>query len=196
MLLPIVAKRTPAGLFAEDETGVDGEEKVRGELRYTADIKRPDMLWAAYTTSPFAHAKIVRIDTSEAKALPGVRAVLTAADIGHRLWGRNLFDWPVLAWDRVRLIGDRVAAIAAETREAAEEAARLVDVEYEQLPALLSTAAALAADAPVLHPDRARKCGVRRGRRAPDRTPDHIRTGIPAASERRERSALLINRIT
>jgi len=142
------------GPFSNAEIRVEGRDKVTGRLQYTADIQRPNVLWAAYATSPHAHAKILRIDTTAAKAVGGVRAVLTAADIGHRLWGRNLFDWPVLAWDRVRLIGDRVAAVAAETREAAEEAARLVEVEYEELPAVLDPHAALAPDAPVIHPDR------------------------------------------
>jgi CO/xanthine dehydrogenase Mo-binding subunit len=153
--LTTVVERTATGAFSDDEIRVDGRDKSSGRLQYTADIKRPNMLWAAYAKSPYAHAKIVRVDTAAAKAVPGVRAVLTAADIGHRLWGRNLYDWPVLAWDRVRLIGDRVAAVAAETREAAEEAARLVEVEYEELPAVLDPVAALAAGAPVLHPDRA-----------------------------------------
>jgi len=142
------------GRFSNDEIRIDGRDKVSGHLQYTADIKRPNMLWAAYATSPYAHAKIVRIDSTAAKAVPGVRAVLTAADIGQRMWGRNLFDWPVLAWDRVRLIGDRIAAVAAETREAAEEAARLVEVEFEELPAVLDPLAALAPGAPLIHPDR------------------------------------------
>jgi CO/xanthine dehydrogenase Mo-binding subunit len=113
------------------------------------------MLWAAFTTSPFAHARIVHIDTSAAKAVPGVKAVLTAADLppGKRS-GRMLYDWPVLAYDKVVFIGDRVAAIAAETREAAQAAALLVEVEYEELPAVLDVPAALAPDAPVIHPER------------------------------------------
>jgi CO/xanthine dehydrogenase Mo-binding subunit len=146
--------RPQSGLFSDNEIRVEGRDKVSGRLEYTADIKRPNILWAAFTTSPHAHAKILRIDTSAAKNVPGVRAVLTAGDIGHRLWGRNMYDWPVLAWDTVRLIGDRVAAIAAETREAAEEAARLVDVEYEELSAVLDPEAALAPGAPIIHPDR------------------------------------------
>jgi CO/xanthine dehydrogenase Mo-binding subunit len=80
--------------------------------------------------------------------------VLTAADVGRRRYGRQLHDMPVLAFDRVLLIGDRVAAVAAETREAAEEAARRVVVDYEELEPLLDPARALADDAPVLHPDR------------------------------------------
>jgi CO/xanthine dehydrogenase Mo-binding subunit len=143
------------GRFSSGEIRVEGRDKVTGRLQYTADIQRPNALWAAYTTSPHPHAKIRRIDTTAAKAVPGVRAVLTAADIGHRLWGRNLYDWPVLAWDRVRLIGDRVAAVAAESRDAAEEAAGLVEVEYEELPAVVDPEDALAPGAPLIHPDRA-----------------------------------------
>ena len=143
-----------AGPFGRAETRVDGRDKVTGRLQYTADMRRPQTLWAAFATSPFAHARIVAIDTAAALAVPGVRAVLTADDIGRRRFGRQLHDWPVLAFDRVLMIGDRVAAVAAETREAAEEAARLVDVTYEELAPLLDPAAALEPGAPVLHPDR------------------------------------------
>ena len=143
-----------ADLLASAETRVDGRDKVTGRLQYTADIKRPRMLWAAFTTSPYAHARIVDVDTRAAREVEGVRAVLTAGDVGRRRFGRQLHDWPVLAFDRVLMIGDRVAAVAAETREAAEEAARRVAVEYEELEPLLDPAAALVADAPVLHPDR------------------------------------------
>jgi CO/xanthine dehydrogenase Mo-binding subunit len=143
-----------AELLGRDETRIDGREKVTGRLRYTADVRRPQTLWAAFATSPFAHARIVAIDTAAARAVPGVRAVLTGDDVGRRRFGRQLHDWPVLAFERVLMIGDRVAAIAAETREAAEEAARLVDVTYDELTPLLDPAAALDDEAPVLHPDR------------------------------------------
>ncbi len=141
-------------VLSADEVRVEGRDKVSGKQQYTADIRRPDMLWAAFTTSPLAHARILRIDTTEAKLVPGVKAVITSADIGPGVRsGRMLYDLPVLAYDSVLYIGDRVAAVAAETKEAAEEAARLVEVEYEELPPLLDPAAALAPDAPVLHPD-------------------------------------------
>jgi CO/xanthine dehydrogenase Mo-binding subunit len=99
------------------------------------------------------HARITSIDTSAARALPGVVAVLTGADIGHVRYGRQLRDLPVLAPDVVRFIGQRVAAVAAETREAAEEAVRLIEVDYDDLPAVFEPRAALEPDAPVLHPD-------------------------------------------
>ena len=143
-----------SALLAKPETRIDGREKVMGRLRYTADLTRPGTLWAAFTTSPYAHARIVAIDTRAALGVPGVRAVLTADDVGRRRFGRQLHDWPVLAFDRVLLVGDRVAAVAADSREAAEEAARRVAVTYDELEPLLDPAAALTAGAPVLHPER------------------------------------------
>lgn len=149
------APRTES-LIDRDEIRIDGRTKVNGQEKYTADFRPAALLWAAFTISPYAHAKILRIDTSAAQAVPGVRAVLTSADIGPgKRHGRMLFDMPVLAYDRVLMIGDRVAAVAAETREAAEEAARLVRVEYEELPAILDPFAAIDIGAPVLHPEAA-----------------------------------------
>jgi CO/xanthine dehydrogenase Mo-binding subunit len=120
---------------------------------YTADVTRPDMLWAAFVKSPHPHARVRSIDTGEARNVPGVRAVITGKDIGPKFFGRRLADWPVLAFEKVRFIGDRVAAVAAETLEAAEEAARRIEVEYEELPAVFDPLAALAPGAPVLHDD-------------------------------------------
>jgi CO/xanthine dehydrogenase Mo-binding subunit len=147
-----VAER-PGAVFAEPEYRVEGRAKVTGAARYAADVAVPGMLHAAFVTSPFAHARIVSIDTRKARALPGVCAVLTGADTKPRRFGRRLQDWPVLSWDRVLFIGDRVAAIAADTRAVAEDAASLVEVEYEELPAILDVDAAVADGAPVLHPD-------------------------------------------
>src|SRR5580692_11436814 len=144
---------TAQGIFATNETRVDGHRKVSGREKYTADIHRPNMLHAACVASPFAYARIKRIDVSAAKAYPGVRAVLTAEDIGHRRFGRNLYDWPVLAWDVVSYIGDRVVAIAADTRNAAEQAAKLVEVEYDELEPMLTAASAIAPTAPAIHPE-------------------------------------------
>src|SRR5947209_3926719 len=124
----------PQALFAEPEYRVEGPLKVTGAALYTADVSQPGMLWLAYTRSPHPHARIISIDTSAARELPGVHAVLTGDDIGDVRLGRRLLDWPALARGRVRLIGDRVAAVAAESREIAEDAARLIHVEYEDLP--------------------------------------------------------------
>jgi CO/xanthine dehydrogenase Mo-binding subunit len=150
-----VTTRGKNAVLETNEIRIEGRDKVSGKTQYTADIRKPNMLWAAFATSPYAYAKVISIDTTAAKALPGVRAVLTAADIGKRYVGRNIMDWPVFAYDVVRLIGDRVAGVAADTREIAEEAVRLIEVEYEELTPLLDPFEALAPDAPVLHPERA-----------------------------------------
>ena len=142
-------------LFSEPEYRVEGPLKVTGAARYTADVTLPGMLWLAYARSPRPHARIVAIDTSAARKVPGVHAVLTGDDIGTARIGRRLLDWPVLATELVRMVGDRVAAVAAETREAAEEAARSIDVEYEDLPGVFDVRDALKDDAPLLHPDSA-----------------------------------------
>src|SRR5581483_4393929 len=93
------------------------------------------------------------VDVTAARAVPGVRAVLTAEDIGRRRYGRLVADWPVLAHDRVRYVGERVVAVAADTRDAAEEAVKRVQVVYEELPAVFDPEDALREDAPILHPD-------------------------------------------
>ena len=139
-------------LLEQPEYRVEGPLKVTGSARYTADVQMPGMLWLAYARSDRPHARILSVDVSAARQVPGVHAVLIGDDIGDVRLGRRLLDWPALARDRVRIIGDRIAAVAAETREAAEEAARLVRVAYEDLP-LVTLENALAADAPILHPD-------------------------------------------
>jgi carbon-monoxide dehydrogenase large subunit len=143
-------------LLTGNETRVEGREKVSGQALYTADLRRPGMLWAAFVTAPHAHAKIVRVDTAAARAMPGVRSVITGHDIGEVLFGSVLADCPVMAVDRVRLIGEYVAAIAADTREQAEAAAAAVDVVYEVLEPILDTEAAIADGAPLVHEDDAR----------------------------------------
>jgi len=137
------------------ERRIEGREKVTGAAEYAADVTRPGMLHAVFVGSPYPHALVKRVDTAGALAVRGVRAVLTGADVRPARFGRRLQDWPVLAWERVRFIGDRVAAVAADTLAAAEEAARLVDVTYEELPAVLDPDAALAPGAPLVHPDAA-----------------------------------------
>lgn len=143
-----------ATILEAPEYRVEGRDKVTGRARYAADVSLPGMLWAAFLASPHPHARIRAIETSEACRVPGVRAVLTGAHVRPARFGRRLLDWPVLAWDRVRFVGDRVAAVAAETRAQAEAAAAAIAVDYEELPAVLDPEAALAPDAPVLHEDR------------------------------------------
>jgi CO/xanthine dehydrogenase Mo-binding subunit len=132
---------------------VEGQEKVTGALRYTADVTLPGTLWGRVLRSPLPHARIVRIDTTRAQHVPGIHAVLTGADVRGVRYGRRLFDVPVLAEDRVRFIGERVAAVAAEDRDAADAALALIDVEYEELPAVFDPFEALQEDAPLLHPE-------------------------------------------
>src|SRR5277367_4369865 len=92
------AERSAAtDIFRTDEIRVDGRDKVSGQAKYTADVARPNCLWAAFAISPYAHANILRIDTSAARAVPGVKAVLTGADIGDVRHGRMISDWAVLA---------------------------------------------------------------------------------------------------
>lgn len=133
------------------ERRIDGVEKVTGAARYAADVSRPGMLWAKVLRSPLPHARIVRIDAAAARALPGVHAVLTAADLPDRRVGRSMRDMPVLAREKVRFIGEKVAAVAAENREVAEEALGLVSVEYEELPAVFDPVEAMQPGAPLIH---------------------------------------------
>ena len=139
--------------FARPERRVDGPGKVTGETRYAGDRTMPGALWAAFLSSQVPHGMIRRIDTSAARALPGVHAVLTGDDIGDVRFGRQLLDRPVLVRDRVRFVGDRLAAVAAETLEAAEAAVAAIEVEIEELEPILDLETALAPDAPALHPD-------------------------------------------
>src|SRR5439155_15259867 len=96
---------------------LDGRDKVTGRARYSADVQLPGTLWGAVLRSPVPHARVIRIDTSRARALSGVHAVLTGADLGGRLYGRSIADAPILAHDRVRFVGEPVAAVAAVDRD-------------------------------------------------------------------------------
>jgi CO/xanthine dehydrogenase Mo-binding subunit len=148
------SKRTADVLASllEPEERVEGHLKVRGVARYAADAARPGMLWSAVLYSPLPHARIVSIDASAARQMPGVHAVLTGEDLGSTLWGRRIRDWPLLAVDRVRFIGDRVAVVAAESISIAQAAVQAIRVEYDELPAVFDLLDALRVDAPVLHP--------------------------------------------
>lgn len=129
----------------------DGLDKVTGRARYGADISAPGMLHAAVVRSPHAHARIIRIDASKALALEGVKAVITRADFPTGLTGE---DWNLqentLAGDVVLYDGHAVAAVAATSKLLAQDAARLVEVEYEVLPHVIDVDAAMQPDAPVI----------------------------------------------
>ena len=130
---------------------IEGVDKVNGSAAYTADVTPPGTVWAKNVRSPYPHARILSIDASQALAMPGVLAVVTAADIANDRTGRNIKDVPLLCDDKVRFIGDKVAAVAAESRETAAAAAQLVEVEYEELPAVFDAEEAMQQGAPVLH---------------------------------------------
>jgi CO/xanthine dehydrogenase Mo-binding subunit len=131
----------------------DGAEKVSGRTRYAADVDCPGALWAKILRSPYPHAKILRVDVSKARSVPGVKAIVTGADAKNCYIGKQIRDMPVLCWDVVRFIGDRVAAVAAETCDAAEEAVSLIDVEYQQQPAVYDPQDAMQPGGPLLHED-------------------------------------------
>lgn len=131
---------------------IDADEKVTGQARYVSDMSMPGMLHAKMLTSPVAHAKIKKIDTSKAKALDGVAAVLTGEELDYNV-GLYLVDKRILARDKVRYQGEPVAAVAAETLEIAEKAIKLIEVEYELLKPLLDVEESFNEKENLIHPD-------------------------------------------
>lgn len=135
----------------------DAVKKATGAAQFTGDIKLPGILYGKCLRSPHPHARIISIDTSKAEALPGVKAVVTYKDVSpknvfRQFKDRISFDIYILE-DRVRYIGDEVAAVAAVSEEIAEEALNLIEVKYEALPAVFSVEEALKPDAPKIHPE-------------------------------------------
>jgi CO/xanthine dehydrogenase Mo-binding subunit len=130
---------------------VDAREKVTGKAVYVNDIYLPGMLKGKILHSPYPHARIISMDTSRAERLSGVRAVITAADVPDARHGACYLDQPMLAREKVRYVGDYVAAVAADDEEAALEACNLIEVEYQELPALFDPQEAMAPDAPLIH---------------------------------------------
>lgn len=131
---------------------VDGVKKVTGAAKYVGDMKWPRMLYAKCVKSPYAHAKIVSIDVSAAKALKGVHDVITG-DYYTKRGGLYLEDKNFLAVNTVKFYGEPVVAVAAETPEIAEEACDLVKVEYEPLPVINNPMEGMAKDAILIHPE-------------------------------------------
>jgi 4-hydroxybenzoyl-CoA reductase alpha subunit len=132
---------------------IDGMEKATGEARYTGDLKLPRMLIGKLLGSPLPHAGIRNIDLSKALTLPGVKAIVTGADLPGQKYGpfRSRRDETGLARDKVRYIGDPVAAVAAVDEETAIEAIELIRVEYEELPAVFEPEEATQEGAPLIH---------------------------------------------
>jgi CO/xanthine dehydrogenase Mo-binding subunit len=144
---------------------VDAPERVTGKAAYGADLNLPGMLWAKLVRSPYPHARIKKIDTSKARALPGVKAVITADDfpllekgataplVGEVSISLNAVRELAMASDKARYHGQTVAAVAAIDPFVADDAARLVEVEYEELPVVGDILDAMKADAPLVHED-------------------------------------------
>ena len=130
---------------------LDALSKVTGTAVYARDLSVPGMLHMKLVFAGRPHARIVGLDTAQALASPGVHAVFTARDVPHNLYGLMIADQPVFCSDVVRFVGDRVAAVVAETPEQAAAAAALVVVQYEDLPVLADPDQALRPGAPVLH---------------------------------------------
>ncbi len=131
---------------------VDANDKVTGQAVYGFDVDLPGMLYGAVLRSPLPHARILEIDASEAMKVPGVRAVVTGRDFPFT-FGGAVKDQPFLAIDRVRYVGEPVAAVAADTELAALEAVEKFRVKYEELPAVFDPRDALKEGAPLIHPD-------------------------------------------
>ena len=127
--------------------------KVTGSAVYTSDLKLPGCLEAKVLRSPYPYARILKIDTSQAKKLQGVRAVITAQDLPNKPFGNGIQDQPVFARERVRFVGERVAAVAADDIDIALEALSLIQVEYEELPSITDPLEAMIPGATLLHPE-------------------------------------------
>ena len=144
---------TTQSAIGRASTRGEGPDKVTGKSIYTADISVPGMLWGRVLRSPYPYARIVSIDTSKALALPGVYAVVTGQDVPETRVGRRMLDMPILAQDVVRFVGEKVAAVAAGSKDICDEALLLIEVEYEELDAVFDAEEAMESSAPDLHPD-------------------------------------------
>src|SRR3712207_1986965 len=140
------------GRVGEHTTRSDGVPKVKGEFEYSSDLWMDGMLWGATLRSPHPHARVWSIETSEADAMAGVRAVLTHEDVpGRKVFGMEIPDQPVLAWEHIRYQGEPVAAVAADHPETARRALEKIAVEYEVLEPLTDAEEAMSERAPKLH---------------------------------------------
>ena len=127
-------------------------EKVTGAAKYTGDLWKYDMLYCKILRSPYAHAKILKIDTSKAEHLEGVKATLTYKDVPHVLLAEQAVEDTHILPDRARFVGDEIAAVVADTEGIAERSLELIEVEYEVLPTALTPEEALKPDAPLIPP--------------------------------------------
>ncbi len=148
-----MSPRRPLSVVGQSVRRLDALEKVTGRARYVTDLELPGMLHAKLLRSPYPHARIVRVETATARAVPGVSAVVTGADLGwcDPYFGPALRDRPILAIDVARYEGEPVAAVVAEDESVAAQAVEGIEVEYEELPAVTTLEEALAPGAPLVH---------------------------------------------
>lgn len=141
-------------IIGKPEKRVDAIGKVTGKAKFADDYNVAHQLYGKVLRAKHPHAKILKIDTTKAKNLPGVEAVLTAEDIpGSKVFGIVVQNQAILAFDKVRYLGDGLALVAAKTKDIAEEALELIDVEYEVLPVVSDPEEALLPEAPKIHGD-------------------------------------------
>lgn len=139
-------------VVGQPEPRCDGAEKVTGKAIYTVDVKLPGMVHGKILRSPYAHARLLRVDAAKAEALPGVFAVITREDQKRLgMFGAAYKDQTIVAVDKVRYAGDPVAAVAAVDEATAAEALELIEVDYEELPVVTTLDEALAPGAPLVH---------------------------------------------
>jgi putative selenate reductase molybdopterin-binding subunit len=157
-IMPASVAHPQTAVVNKPERKVDAVKLSKGRAVFADDMEMPGMLYGGLLTSPHAHARIRSIDTSQAKALPGVHAVLTYQDVPRVVYASGGQSYPnpppydqVSLDNKVRHVGDRVAVVAAETPELVQQALDLIEVDYEVLPAVLTPQAALAPGAPVIH---------------------------------------------
>ena len=139
---------------------IEGPEKVTGQTLYTADVQLPRLIWGKCLRSPLAHARLLRVDTTEAEKVKGVLAVLTGKDLPPSRVGLRLQDVPILARDKVRFVGEKIAAVAAAEPGAVEEALSRIRADYEELPSVCDPLKAMEPGAPILHNDLSSYAGL------------------------------------
>ncbi|GAB6171855.1 xanthine dehydrogenase family protein molybdopterin-binding subunit [Paradesulfitobacterium aromaticivorans] len=150
-----MSEKSEFSYIGKSVTPIDAWEKATGRAQFVTDLSLPGMLYGKILRSPYAHARIVRIDTSKAKEMPGVKAVVTFEDTPKVKFGpmASNEDWYIFAKDKVRFIGEEVAAVAAVDEDTAEKALELIEVVYEELPAVFDLEEAMKPGAPVIHED-------------------------------------------
>lgn len=166
-----MAKNEQLSVIGNSAIRIDALEKVTGKAVFCTDIDLPGMLHAKVLRSPHPHAKIVSIDTSKAEQLTGVRCIITGKDVHHPQWGFLIWDQSILAHDIVRCVGDPVAAVAADSEDIAEKAIELIEVKYEQLPAIFDAEESMSTNPRVVvHPELSSyKVGMQFAKLDPDR---------------------------